>query len=241
MNTIKVSVGNTKMIAHRGCSRLERENTMAAFIAAGNRSYYGIETDIHCTKDGKYIIIHDSDTARVGACSMNVEKSDFAELRRILLTDLDGSVGREDLHLPTLEEYLLTCRKYEKVGVLEIKAAFSVAQMDEVMEAIGDYAENMIIISFHYASLLNLRVHHPNQRAQYLCYTLDDLTLESLAANGFGLDIKHSGMSPELLAKCRARGIETQVWTVDDPAECERFAAMGVDYITSNCCEAKTE
>ena len=59
MNTIKIAdKKQTLMVAHRGCSGLERENTNAAFVAAGNRSYFGIETDIHKTLDGKFIIIH---------------------------------------------------------------------------------------------------------------------------------------------------------------------------------------
>ena len=52
MNTIKFDKKNVKVIAHRGVSGLERENTCASFVAAGNRSYYGIETDIHKTMDG---------------------------------------------------------------------------------------------------------------------------------------------------------------------------------------------
>lgn len=54
------------MIAHRGVSGIECENTAAAFVTAGNRSYFGIETDVHRTADGQYIIIHDDDTKRVG-------------------------------------------------------------------------------------------------------------------------------------------------------------------------------
>ena len=65
MDTVKISHGNTKMIAHRGLSGIEQENTNAAFVAAGNRSYYGIETDVHRTADGQYVIIHDDTTARV--------------------------------------------------------------------------------------------------------------------------------------------------------------------------------
>lgn len=59
MDTIKIDKNNVKLIAHRGVSGIERENTAAAFVAAGNRSYYGIETDVHVTKDGKFVIIHD--------------------------------------------------------------------------------------------------------------------------------------------------------------------------------------
>ena len=59
MNTIKFEKGNTLVVAHRGLSGIEPENTNAAFIAAGNRSYYGIETDIYKTADGKFVVNHD--------------------------------------------------------------------------------------------------------------------------------------------------------------------------------------
>jgi len=55
MNTIKFASGNVKMVAHRGCSGLEKENTNSAFVAAGSRSYFGIESDVHITADGKYV------------------------------------------------------------------------------------------------------------------------------------------------------------------------------------------
>ena len=46
MNTVKFEKGQTLVVAHRGLSGIERENTNSAFVAAGNRSYYGIETDV---------------------------------------------------------------------------------------------------------------------------------------------------------------------------------------------------
>ncbi len=50
MDTIKIEKKNTLMVAHRGVSGLEKENTLAAFVAADNRSYYGVETDVHRTR-----------------------------------------------------------------------------------------------------------------------------------------------------------------------------------------------
>lgn len=120
MNTEKIKKLNVKMVAHRGVSGLERENTAAAFVAAGNRSYYGIETDVHVTADKKYIIIHDDDTERVAGIKLNVEESRYKELRKIKLKDLDGS-DRADLCFPSFDEYLDICKKYEKVCVLELK------------------------------------------------------------------------------------------------------------------------
>ena len=43
MDTIKFNKANVKVVAHRGLSGLEPENTVAAFVAAGNRSYYGAD------------------------------------------------------------------------------------------------------------------------------------------------------------------------------------------------------
>ena len=47
MNTIKFDNKTTRMTAHRGLSGLERENTASAFVAAGNRNYYGIANASH--------------------------------------------------------------------------------------------------------------------------------------------------------------------------------------------------
>ena len=58
MNTIKLNCENKPlMVAHRGCSGLERENTNAAFVAAGNRSYWGIETDVHKTVEDRKSVV----------------------------------------------------------------------------------------------------------------------------------------------------------------------------------------
>lgn len=240
MNTLKVQVGQTRMVAHRGCSYLEKENTMAAFIAAGNRSYFGIETDIHRTADGQYIVIHDGTLARVGADQLEVDKSSFATLRKVTLRDIDGTLGREDLHLPTLYEYIGACKRYEKHGFLEIKGDFTVEWMDEVMTQIyeQDYAEHITVISFSYTSICNLRVHHPDQPAMYLCTSANEALLDRLPKDGFGLDIYFRVVDQALVDECNKRGIELNVWTVDGQEDCERLAAMGVSYITSNRCEA---
>ena len=83
MDTVKINKNNTALIAHRGLSGIECENTAAAFVAAGNRSYFGIETDVHKTADGKFIIIHDDNTGRVCAENLPVENSNY-DVEKIL-------------------------------------------------------------------------------------------------------------------------------------------------------------
>ena len=104
--------GGVCMIAHRGLSGLETENTCAAFVAAGNRSYFGIETDVHVTRDGRYILIHDERTGRVApGTDYAVEETDYALLRSVRLADGDSGRTRGDLCLPSLSEYIRICRR----------------------------------------------------------------------------------------------------------------------------------
>lgn len=92
-------------------SGLEMENTASAFVAAGQRSYFGIETDVHRTADGQFIIIHDDNTKRVAGDEMIVEQTSFRTLRSLRLLDTDGQQGRGDLILPSLREYISICKK----------------------------------------------------------------------------------------------------------------------------------
>ena len=131
-DTLKLRDSRVKMIAHRGVSGLERENTAAAFVAAGNRSYWGIETDVHRTQDGAYVIIHDDDTRRVADENLPVEGSTLHQLRTLTLKDMDG-LPRQDLVLPLLPEYSRICRKYGKVSVLELKNHFAPEQVAEIL------------------------------------------------------------------------------------------------------------
>ena len=103
-NTKKLThYGNTKMVAHMGAKGLETENTIAAYIASGNRSFWGIETDVHVTKDKKIIATHDDNAKRVSGVDIVIEESDFETLRKIPLYDMASGKTRVDLYMQSLE------------------------------------------------------------------------------------------------------------------------------------------
>ena len=240
MDTIKIHRNGAKLIAHRGLSGLERENTVAAFVAAGNRSYYGIETDVHRTADGEFVIIHDDTTGRVtGGENLSVETSDLAALRRLRLPDLDGR-GREDLCLPTLEEYIRICKKYEKVAVLELKNPFCREDIEKIIDIIRkeSYLERVIFISFSLENCLCLRSLLPAQSVQWLVsHAVDEATVVALAESRLGLDAHYSLLSRELVARLHSLGIVVNCWTCNDKEAAEALAEMGVDFITTNILE----
>ena len=96
MDTIKINKGNALMVAHRGVSKLEKENSMPAFVAAGNRSYFGVETDVHRTADGKYVVIHDGNTGRVAPLDIEIEKSTYDTIRGVMVIEgIDYAISGE--------------------------------------------------------------------------------------------------------------------------------------------------
>ena len=239
MNTVKFDKKNTLMVAHRGLSGIEKENTNAAFVAAGNRSYYGIETDVHKTLDGKYVVFHDDTTGRVAIDDMEVEKTTFDCLRNLLLTDIDGKKGRSDIRIPTLEEYISICKKYEKIAVLELKNAFNEDEIYEIVDIIKsfDYLENVIFISFCLENLIFLRKKYPSQSAQFLIDNFNDTLIGTLKENKLDLDILYKELDEEKIRLLHEAGIKVNCWTCDDPAAGENLASLGIEFITSNILE----
>lgn len=242
MNTIKIDNKNCKMVAHRGVSGLERENTLAAFIAAGNRSHYGIETDVHSTADGQFVCIHDCETGRVaGGDNIVIEKTTFEYVRKLKLTDFDGQKTREDLRIPTMVEYIRTCKRYEKIAVLELKTEYTYEQVCKIIDLIEaeEYLDSVVFISFSYNNLLLVKQYRPEQHCQWLTGSYSEDLPEKLQKDGLGLDIWYPALTEQAIKDLHAHGVEVNIWTCDDPAIAEKYVAWGVDYITSNILEGK--
>ncbi len=239
MNTVLIEKKTVKMIAHRGVSGLETENTAAAFVAAGNRSYWGIETDVHITADGELILIHDSDTSRVTNGEMIVEESRCEDLRALMVKDLHSGGYRHDLRLPTLVEYIRICKKYEKTAVLELKSEFTKADIEKIVSVIRaeNYLDRMVFISFRLENLLSVRAVCPDCSAQYLLKQLDENSLEILKKYRLDLDVYHRALTKEWIDRVHEAGLLVNCWTVNDAEEAELLISWGIDQITTNILE----
>lgn len=236
MNTIKINKYNAKLIAHRGLSGLECENTCAAFIAAGNRDYFGIETDIHITADGNFAVIHDGKTGRVSPTDIPVESNTFDVLREVQLFDKDN-IAKPHLRIPSLEEYVKLCAKYEKKCVLELKTRFSQEEIAAIFDIClaNTTLDNIIFISFEFENLVRMREHSKEANIQFLyARELSDKIIEKVKPYGFDLDLAHAQITKEMIDNLHAQGIKLNCWTVDDPERAEQLAEWGVDYITTN-------
>ena len=250
MNTIKFDSKNALVVAHIGLSGLEQENSIPAFVAAGNRSYFGVETDIHVTKDNKFIVIHDETTARVAGDNINVEECSFDFARKVVLDNLCkveresgvkvGPVkGRDDLLLPRLEDYVNICKKYEKVCVLELKNRMQTENIKQLIEDIKelDYLENVIFISFSLENMIDLRTLLPEQKLQYLTSVYNEEVHQALKEYNLDWDVNYKALTKEIIDDLHSEGITINCWTVDEKEDAERLASWGVDFITTNILE----
>lgn len=239
MDTIKFDKKNVKIVAHRGLSGIEKENTNAAFVAAGNRSYFGVETDIHITKDGQIVTIHDGDTDRVAKDNLVVKESTYDELSGIILNDIDNIQSRRDLRVPLFADYLSICKKYGKKCIVELKPLFSEEELRNIIDIINefDYLENVIFIAFDIENLIILRGILPNQPMQWLRGDWNEEYLGKLKAYNLDLDILHGAMTKDLVDELHANGIEINCWTCDKKEDGEKLASWGVEYITTNILE----
>lgn len=243
MDTVKIKKSNVKFIAHRGLSGIETENSAAAFVAAANRSYFGIETDVHVTADGKYIIIHDDNTARVcgEGIDYNVEQTDFDTLRSLKLIDTSGFCNRADLVLPTVDEYFSICKKYGKIAVFELKNDMEKRQVAALVQLVDgmQMLENTVFISFSLQNLITLREISENARAQYLLGDIPpiDELCDTLKRYSFSLDAYHGNLTAEIVEAVHGIGGKVNAWTVNDADSANRLIDMGVDYITTNILE----
>ena len=136
MDTIKVEKKKTLMVAHRGLSGLERENSMNAFVAAVNRSYYATECDIHLTKDKVFVICHDDHTRRVSNFDVVIKETTYEDLQKVRLNGFNSDMPDRYLYLPTLLEYLQLHRKYNKQCVVEVKCPLSNEEVDMLLSLV---------------------------------------------------------------------------------------------------------
>lgn len=233
------------MIAHRGVSGIATENTLTAFKAAGTRTYFGIETDVHRTKDGKFVVFHDDTLKRLAGRNLTVEETDFETLQAVNLFETRFYKSDEKNAcadgIPTLSEYIAVCKQYDKTAVLELKNHFQKADIVAIMQEIAaqNWLSRTIFISFDFENLVFVRETDATATVQFLTGEVDnfDTLLDKLEQHRFDWDAYHPTVTKALVDTCHKRGIKVNVWTVDEAAVAKRLIKMGVDFITSDILE----
>jgi glycerophosphoryl diester phosphodiesterase len=231
----------TLNLAHRGFSGKYPENTRRAFLAAITEGKCdGFESDVHLSKDGEPVIIHDSALERTAGVTGTVGSMSFAELRKLDNGAWKGPefAGERIMHL---DELLALILEHGKVLNLEIKNydVFYEKIEEKVISRIRALgaADRVFLSSFNHISVKRCK-EIDSGIAAGLLYGHPLLDADDYAAR-HGVDALHPGLgclrySPGLAEKARGRGIKVHVWTVNTEDDMRFCLDLGVDSIITN-------
>lgn len=239
MDTLSIQKEQTKMIAHRGLSGLETENTYSAFLAAANRSYYAIELDVHITKDGHFVVNHDYSTKRLSDQDLVISQSTLAELQEVELYEFETRIPSKQNRIITLLEALQVCKKYEKQVLIEIKPSLFFPEIEKLLNLVKStgYLKQVYFISFQLENLKLLRKLSKEVRLQYLVNVYDSKVLDMCKKLKMGVNIHFKELSLDIVRIFHSNSIEVNVHTVDNPIVALMLVTWDVDMITTNILE----
>jgi glycerophosphoryl diester phosphodiesterase len=233
-------MAGVRIFAHRGFAGRAPENTLAAFTAALRVGVDGLECDVQLSRDGEIMICHDERLSRTTNGRGWLKDFDFTDLRRLDAGAWFGPEFRGE-RLPALAELLelvqgtgLLVNVELKTGVCEYPGLEA-----KVVGLIRRYrlTGQSLISSFNPASLRRVKSLAPEFQTGAL-YThpagIDDFWGYAAALEVSALHPLHQSVTPEFVTEARARGLQVNAWTVDEPAEAARLRAAGVNGLITN-------
>lgn len=238
--TVISTSDNVTLVAHRGMRSVAPENTTASFDEAGKHGYWGAECDVYRTKDGVWIISHDSHTYRMMDKSAFIEKKTYKELMDM---NVDNGVNidkYEDLKICSLEEYLDICKKYNMTPVIELKGKNNTEYYSEIVELANQFEVNPVYISFHIENLQTMR-RLTQCKMYYLVQKIsEDDIQDAKSIENCGIDFngnKDKNFKSDIIKKCQDAGLELGAWTINEEDDLQKLEKYGVTLITTDCIE----
>lgn len=224
------------VIAHRGASGGAPENTLAAFQRAVELGAPFIETDLHLTRDARFVAIHDATLERTTNGRGQVQEASLAELREL---DAGNWFDREFMgqRIPTLDEILNFSREHDVVFYLEIKYD-SAWGMHHALVAALQNAQNTartIVISFDPSALVAMRRLDPSIMIGLLLENANaDVVKLAEEVGARQICPRASIVTPELIAAAHRADLHVATWTVNKADDMRSLMAAGVDGIMTD-------
>jgi len=240
-------------LAHRGASALVPENTIEAFRLAVEAGAGGLELDVHMTRDGHIVVIHDATVDRTTNGSGAVSEMTLDELRRLDAGHTfspDGGPTRpyrgRGVRVPTLGEVL---EGFPVVAVnIEIKAG--TPGIEETVLGVLREANALgraLVVSTPHDIVKRFRKvsggHVSTGASRWeigVFYILSRVRLERLvrpAYDALQVPLRHRGITvvtPRFVRAAHARGVRVDAWTINQADEMSRLLDLGVDVIMTD-------
>ena len=240
------------VIAHRGASGTAPENTLPAVRKAVEMNVDFVEIDIHLSKDGKVVVIHDATLDRTTNGSGNVNDFTLEELRKL---NADFTFTEQDFNatIPTLEEVI------EEIGnkaflLLEIKKGKNEYYQGIEEKAIKvlqekNYTDRVIMQTFYDEIIKNWRAIDKDMPVHKLMlgnirplpiYIDHKIRWGSpyrkigKLENVTGMNVNVNFATTRNIKKMKAKGYSTYVWTVNHEESMKRLKDKKADGIITN-------
>lgn len=228
------------IFAHRGARRAAPENTLPAFARALEMGADGIELDVHRSRDGRLVVIHDfaleHSTSGIGP----VTNPTAAELAAL---DAGSHFAPEyaGTPVPTLDEAFDLvggrCRVNVEIKSESWSGGDAVEPLVEMIQARGLY-DQVIVSSFNPITLVKVR--HTDPKIEIGLLLEEDLP-PHLRFAWFTPILQPQAVHPHFamvdttfMQWARERGCAVNVWTVNDVDEARRLVSLGVDALISD-------
>ncbi len=222
------------IIAHRGASSITPENTLKAFKKAIELKADCIEFDVHKSKDGEIIIMHDANTFRTTGHLGSVKEMTLEELRQ-----LDCGDGEK---IPTLQE-LVKLAKGEISLNCEVKVRGIAEQIIKILNE-EDSLETTIISSFKHDVLLKIQKLEPRiklaslepNKTGWISSWISRRKLIRVAINNkfYAINPFFKLVNKNFIAKTHNNNLKIFPWTVNSDSAIKRLINLGVDGIITN-------
>ena len=229
-------------IAHRGASGngLAPENTLAACEKAIQIGVDMIEIDVHLTRDGQVVVLHDPaidrTTDRTGlVADLYSDEVYQADAGSWFGTDFVGE------RVPLLED-VLDLARHRAVVLIEIKADFITERVLRVIETAGA-VEQVVLQSFNPDTVERVNLLAPTLPTALLIGQLPTtpsrvrarrIIRQVLQIGANALAIWHATLTPPFFEEMRKRGVAVWAWTVDQDIIMRDLTQMGIQGIITN-------
>ncbi len=201
----------TWVIAHRGSSEREPENTLPAFERAIADGADFVEFDVQMSADGVPVVFHDRVLERLTPLA--------GPLR------LQAAADLQEVGIPTLEQVLDVVRG--RIGVMaELKNPRFYSAQPFVERVVSRLEPDDVVISFQQRALLETRRLAP--RLRLLQHVGLGVSIRAAARYAWGVGFVNAAVTRRGLGLAQALGLVTTVYTVNDEARLRELAALGV-------------
>lgn len=202
---------------------VEPENTLRSFVAAERAGLDLIELDLHLSKDGALVVMHDDQVDRTTDGTGPIVEKTLAELRA-----LDAGRGER---VPVFEEVLDAVRTPIQAEIKDVAAAQALAEVMHRRDLVG----RVEVSSFHDEAVREIARLVPGVRTALIADRYGTDVVERAVQAGAAtlcLDIRR--LTLEVVEHARGAGLRIIGWIVNTPEHLRLVRALELDGATTD-------